>query len=411
MIMLQLGVCVISAGLIGLLGCSKVESRSYDEQNQMEDIIYFQNLANRIYDSFYSPVTKAESRSISTVEALRDSAAFVINFRNGGFVIVLNNTKGTPVAVCENGHLSAAEEAAGSNLVLSSILDNLGRNFGGDVFHPTKDDSISTLIETHVVLDSTIVTPIIDVQWHQKEPFNLFVPNGSAGCVPVAIAQAISVFSSPTTISLTYTNTPVSSVSLSWSDMKAPVHALACFSFSSHNAQACAYCQQCGYLLRQLGELTSVHYESSGASSSSYVDMSSPLSYLGYSCSFGTYSVPSVLSSLNSGYPTIIIGTTVDGIGHAYNADAYKKYTKTYDLFSDESGQLFFDSHNVESDTYLHLCYGQQLGLFNGYYLAQHTEYMAPHYGNPVYTENNTLRGKYWNNNLELNYNIHPINL
>ena len=60
-------------------------------------------------------------------------------------------------------------------------------------------------------------------------------------------------------------------------------------------------------------------------------------------------------------------------------------------------------------DTSLHLCYGQQFGFFDGYYLARVTNFNQPEGGDPYYYENNTLQGRFWNNNLKKTYYTHPL--
>ena len=195
---------------------------------------------------------------------------------------------------------------------------------------------------------------------------------------------------------------------LDWSQMKESMHS-DLSSFGLHDYLTCDVCLQCARLMRQIGEYCNIHYDINSSSWSSLNDYRVPLSSLGFSSSYADYSIGSVISSLQNGYPVIIKGDNAGGAGHIFNVDGCRQYVKDYTLKVYESGSWRVDSYRSESETYLHLCYGQQLGLFDGYYLARITNYNQPVGGSPYYYEDNTLHGREWNNDLKITYNIHPL--
>lgn len=75
-----------------------------------------------------------------------------------------------------------------------------------------------------------------------------------------------------------------------------------------------------------------------------------------------------------------------------------------------KGGSWNVDSYNYSSNTYLHCCYGQQVGLFNGYYFSQNIIQTTPVNGTPVYSNTDELQGADWNLVHAINYNIHPLN-
>lgn len=394
---------IFSFAVILTVSCAKFQSEPFvDSRSEISNKSSIEQTARDIYEHFYGPATKSFNSTVSSVITLGDSLATVVNFAAGGFVIIQNGGDELPLAVSQSGAFLSEEGEETPQIVVSSILRGLKPD---PIFPP--DTSYAFIQEVVTYQDSLIVNPMIEVKWHQHEPFNMFAPNGLAGCAAVGVAQAISVFSFPSSISLTYPGADFSETTLDWLEMKDEAHSFY-LPFDPHDYLTCTYCLQCARLMRQLGVYCNIQYNN-GLSGTSLDDYRVPLSNLGYSSLYADYSVDNVLSSLQSGYPIIIRGENAIRFGHVFNVDGCKHYEKNYTLMVYESGSWRVDSYRSESETYLHLCYGQQLGLFDGYYLARITNYNQPVGGSPYYYENNTLQGHEWNNDLKITYNIHPL--
>ena len=386
--------------------CAKNEYVTYRDQTpKTEEHHNPELIAKTIYSHFYDKDTKGADLLPLSSNTLRDSLATVVNFQDNGFVIYLNNGKNTPLVVCEQGQYPGDSKDNLSMSIISSILDTAEEMRSPRSF---PDPSESTIFEDITRRDSLIVSPLIEVLWHQTDPFTLYTPNNYiAGCVPVAIAQAMSVFSYPASIDLTYPGANMSSCTLDWINMKAYIHSIA-FMGIFHDSQSCTYCHQCGQLLRQLGELCDVVYGPTSSSTSLH-NFTSVLSSLGYTSSYtNSFSTNTVVSSLQSGYPVILNGAN-DGSCHAYNVDGCKQYEEASTIYVYEGGSWHIDSYNYTSWTYLHCCYGLQVGLFNGYYASQNIFQTIPENGIPVIVNTDELQGPDWNLVHAMNYNIHPI--
>lgn len=317
--------------------CAKNELVTYrDQMPKTEEHHSPELIAKTIYSHFYDMGTKGADIVPLSSNTLRDSLATVVNFQDNGFVIYLNNRNNTPLVVCEQGQYTSDAEDNIATSIISSLLDaaeemRLSRSF--------PDPSESTIWEVVTMRDSLIVSPLIDVLWHQSDPFTLFTPNNyPAGCAPVAIAQAMSVFSYPASINLTYPGANSSSIALDWINMKAYIHSIAYMGIF-HDSQTCTYCHQCGQLLRQLGYLCGVEY-SQTSSSTELHNYGTVLSTLGYTSSYtSSFSTNTVVSSLQSGYPVILNGANDDAC-HAYNVDGCKRYEQASTIYVYEGGVL-----------------------------------------------------------------------
>ena len=337
--------------------------------------------ATAIFESFYGPSTKAGITSTRTVEYVKDSVAIAVNMYPEGFVLFQNNKDKTPLIVCDEGEFSNLYDNPVSAEYLASILKQIpGHRDGYD-----PDPSFAWMEERNVQEDSVIVEPIISVQWNQQAPFNLYAPNGYAGCFPVAWAQIMSVYSYPTALELTYSGADVAQTNLDWPSLTShdyfeimlPSGVL----ISSHLKDTCEICKQSGRLLRQLGEVFGSTYGIGGTSTENIT--STMLMDVGYTATIGLYEINTVLGNIQSGTPVLLIGGNGSG-AHAYDADGYKIKTHSYDLYVFESGAWHYDSHNEREQTYLHFNYGWIAGAANGYYLVLDKETTSTNGGSPV---------------------------
>lgn len=329
--------------------------------------------------------TKGLSRSVSsivpylpTTKTNSETPFYIVNFDNeSGFVIVGADYDSPEVlAYSESGNYNGGQsEIEGFNLYLSEISaaidDCLART--ASIISPAA--CVSPGVETST--STKTVQPILEVEWHQGYPFNMFCDGNPAGCVPVAIAQIMSAHSFPDEISLGFPNAPSSSISLNWEEMKKNLH-------ENFHQYDCDYCVQLGSLVREIGERVNTIYrpKGSGTNANNIVE---PLRSFGYSCSeLLPYNLSTVLANMNKNLPVFIGGITIDNDettedkGHGWVVDGSRinTTTRTYYEETNSSGVIQREKVAVENitDSYLHFNYGWG-GIYNGYYLVQRRLY------------------------------------
>ena len=370
---------IISLGVllcVAFISCEKTRPTTF--RTHIEDP---RLTASAIFESFYGPRTKSGVMSSRSVEYVKDSGAVAVNMYPKGFVLFQNNNDKTPLIICDEGDFSDLYDNPVSAAYLESILNQIPGLH--DRYVP--DPSFAWMEERNVQEDSVIVEPIIPVTWHQQVPFNLYAPNGYAGCFPVAWAQIMAVYSYPNTLEITFSGADVTQTNLDWPrlllhdyfEIMLPSGVL----LSNHLKDTCEICKQSGLLLRQLGEIFGSTYGAGGTSTE--IISSTMLADVGYTATTDFYEINTVLGNIQSGVPVLLIGGNgVDS--HAYDADGYKIKTRSYDLFVFESGTWQYDSHKEREQTYLHFNYGWFWGIANGYYIVLDKETRYSNDGPPV---------------------------
>jgi len=101
--------------------------------------------------------------SDSMDQAHGDSLATAVNFAAGGFVIIRNGDDVLPLVACQRGSFLSEVGDETPQLIVSSILRGLKPN---PDFPP--DTSYAFIQELVTYQDSLIISPIIDVKWHQE---------------------------------------------------------------------------------------------------------------------------------------------------------------------------------------------------------------------------------------------------
>lgn len=307
----------------------------------------------------------------ATTKSSLQPVFYVVNFENNAGFVVVGASVSMPeiVVYSDSGNYDGLRSKNdGFNIYMAEISQQLS-NFSQE---PLIEIPSPSHMEKEEKTSTNVNEPLVQVSWHQKQPFNWycsspFNPQVPTGCVAVAVAQIMTVYSSPSLISLTYDNALSSSISLDWDEMRNPTHQ------SEHDSK-CQYCIQNASLLHEIGERVDMSYGvgGSGAVSSKVV---SALSSLGYKhSSYDDYSLSGVIASLDKDMPVYIRAT--DGTsGHAWVVDGSKyicKNTKTYEVSSTTLSKLVADEY-VEQ-WYLHFNYGWG-GADDGYYLACQKEH------------------------------------
>lgn len=344
------------------LSCAKVAEIDNSNINRNYSDYYVEQAINA-YRSFF-PETKSQDRDVEKITYIienQDTLAVNIDFTNeDGFVFLKKS--GIPLMIVSEGNLlEAREKVPAFDFTYKILLNRLSPGLPNPI-----DSSFTEIVYTP--LSDTVVAnvpPLIDVNMHQFYPFNMFTPNAYAGCTPVAMAQAFSVFDHPDSISVTFNGSGINSTELSWTNMKSHL-------FSHSNS--CVYCNQNGYLLREIGHRCSANYNQEGTTAWPSLEC---FNSFGYTATNGnTYDGGRIVSSLASGYPVVISGQN-ENTAHSWNIDGY--YSRLSVFSVDTMRGTIVLEHNWtehQSRIYMHFNYGWG-GYSNGYVMAYEgiTEY------------------------------------
>jgi hypothetical protein len=350
-----------------------------------------------VYHRYYPGDTKSAGLSITSLYPLADSCAFVIDFEDAGFVILENNPFFTPLVITEAGSYDGVQVNMAREMINSMIRQIPGFDFPDD-----------TIIQSRYMVDSLVVAPLTLTKWHQKNPFNKFTPNGYAGCGPIAVAQAMSVFSFPNSLSLTYAGADVTVTQLDWPNMVEAIHGKPNSPF--HQSDTCSYCVQLGRLARQIGEVLESRYNN-GGTGTDVADISLNILQLGYSVEGGNYQIDSVVNSITRGYPVLLTGTSVyNGGGHLFDILGSMIVNEIYQIKVRENGVWTSTQNYHNIYTYLYCNFGEIFGIWNGWYLAHKKSKIVSNGVDLGWTTQvNTLSDAPYTSSAYMLYNFHPL--
>ena len=297
-----------------------------------------------------------------------DTLLYVFNFENDeGFALVSTSkrTQGL-LAIVEQGYCDpdTPSEIDGFEQFIEMAKEYVRRNSEQKEPLPLRIPD-GPIVETKdsITYSFSQVGPYITVKWGQMCPEGEFCSNGIAGCTNAAMAQIISYFNYPTSISLTYDGSNANQ-SLNWSDMKAHStgHALSTCSTPSTHIMI-------GKLLRELGERNHSQYDATGTGTNSQLYAAQTFSNLGYTCaSWSDFNGLCVRTDLNNNRLILIRGTATAG-GHAWALDGYKTRVTTIRQMARTatSGWFFTGEVTTLTDHFMHFNWGWY-GNCNGYF-------------------------------------------
>lgn len=312
--------------------------------------------------------TRSESES--------DTLMYVFNYMdNAGFAVVSAvGESGEMLAVTEQGHFSSMEEIENEGFrifmeaatVYTDSL-RLAKEEATRFDPPTGPGFIDDFM---IITDSVIVAncpPLVSVRWDQWQPYNMFCPSlCSAGCVPVAIGQILSVYEFPTSFTLTYeSNTPT--ININWNTLK-----------NQSSCTSCSYWTFCAdhvhiaQIIRQIGEDSRVSY-SPQESGTTFFRARETLYQYGYTSDYSEdYNFNSVKTSLSNGRPLFMRGYLPnDEGGHTWVVDGCREVRYTYYSYSKPHGSpnsaWILEGINTETSRLNHINWGWK-GDSNGYF-------------------------------------------
>ena len=315
---------------------------------------------------------------------------YILNFDDSkGFAIVSNDPRKGVLGLALSG--TYEEDEPIDNPGFAIIMEQLEKY----ARIPTRVDSIDHYEygqwqETYYVPN----TGYCPVKWSQGinagNQYNAYCPtiNGLkclAGCIPVAIAQLMSMYKYPSSYE---------AFSFNWNSMIA-------------NSAATDYNSEyyVGRLLQQLGsnQNLNVTYGIS-VSLAYYYDIPQTLSNFGFANggNIGILNYSHGIQDLKNGYPIILTGYTYLGEGHTWLAHGVFERTRSYQGYS-ESGEIL--DYGTETIDYILHNFGWG-GVADGYYmLGNYNTPCGPTYLDPSLSYSST--GSYnYISNIICNYGI-----
>lgn len=304
---------------IGMLGESSVTRSGKPRTVSTDDVQYIVNTSS--------------TRS----EGYLDTLMYVFNYEdNAGFAVVsANRATEDLIAVTEQGYYVAGEETGngGFDLYMDMAEEYVMRAFepippiggGGD-----DDDGKIQLAQTKTEQTRTVInwrTPLIDVKWGQKDPYNIYCLNASndtidAGCLVTAVAQVLSYYKYPSSIKLDFDDYNTT-LSLDWNAINTHVK-------SDCSSTCTASHDVIGKVFRQIGEELGIKYKE-GKSGNDGSKIRETFSTLGYKTdSKQEYNFNKIAESLSSHRPVFITAyPKSSNKGHAWLIDGFKTVRTT----------------------------------------------------------------------------------
>ena len=261
----------------------------------------------------------SKTKSISN-----DPLMYSVNFSDSsGFVLVAaDSSKPALLAVVNSGNYSGEQtDGPAFNAYIDDLTAELSKS---SVQQRSLIVPGFQSYETDTTTFTRQVAPHITCNWHQRDPFNRYCYTDSgqiavAGCGAVAVALAMSRYSYPAVVDLTFEGAPCNEITIDWDICK------------SHNRNhgECGVCDSNALLLREIGERCNMHY--GDTASTSVLDSAQVcLTSLGYKFQrHNSFDINPVISSLDQGETVIIRGDRIEQttplryVGHRWNVDGY----------------------------------------------------------------------------------------
>lgn len=308
--------------------------------------------------------------------SLSDTLLYAVNYENKqGFVLIPSDRRREPfIGYVESG--SYSNEILATNPSFEYYIENtlnylsgIG-NFSGDTILPPP---IQDLYDPWTITLLYDITPRICVRWGNNVPEGIYCPNGVAGCNQVAMAQICSYFEAPSRIDFTYPEKEVTSMPISWENVKKHTQSTETESLTDHlkNCECREFHHKTlGRLCREFGHRNNAFYAGNGGTyafgETSRKNLAnilseyniSPFEYFNSDCS----NLSEILAGNNC--VAYIEGFDPNIGGHAWVCDGVKVFHTIYNPKGAYTG-IYYNIIN----RYYHFNWGFN-GDHNGYFLA-----------------------------------------
>lgn len=371
---LSLAFCIItffySCSTTAIVEIEKLTS----EQSFYSDLA---SVASSEYCNFFHQGTKSDGAPEVDVCHIfpfgQDSSMYVVNFvGNRGFAVISSDVN-APVSyvISDSGFCDGNTTGNQSFDYCLSLLKSQ------DIESVSFSSKTKAPLQIQRQYDTTCFEneqsePLCSVEWHQEAPFNNLCPeyfgvHFPAGCVPIAIAQAMSCFEYPEMLML-HSDNQITYTDLDWSAMKNSLH-------SHYHSDSCQACQMNALLLREIGYLCGAFY-SSEVTTAYFSDALYALYLLDYiSSDVSQYDIDNLFDSRSLGYPSLIDAREPNRVGHTWLVDGTMHSRMRRNIFKRTvsgafEGVWMDDGYEYDEKWYLHFNYGYG-GANNVYFLAK----------------------------------------
>lgn len=270
-----------------------------------------------------------------TRSAGTDTLIYALDIENNnGFVLVAAPKNVEPIlAVIDEGSFNDPKnlENKSYQMILEETKDyvaNLSSNripIDPDPIDTTKMEITPASDFYHVYIANIVREPLVNVQWGQSWPENIFCENSIAGCTPIAIAQMLSYFELPKSINYTFPGKDISSENLNWTTIKQHKSIYDCYcSYASHRTLA--------RVVREIGQRAYTDYSQEDVSGTYFSNVANAIQQL-----------TGLTPDNGGGSNTILFDDLAQNVGiaiiaagdHCFIADAikhieYKVYERSY---------------------------------------------------------------------------------
>ena len=387
------------------------------------------NIALKAQEEFFGTSTRSQTESttiksdqilVKTRPSTRavgslDTLYYIVNFTDdSGFAIVAANKNEEPlIAITEKGSFSGDHTGVyGFDLYMEETENRLAES-AATTPQQGPDEMVTIICDTVSVIREEM-PEMIDIKWHQGEPFNWFCPEiagvrSPAGCPAIAVAQAMAYYQYPSELTLTYPGHSVNKISLSWQEM------------TKHWSPDlfCEYCTLNAHLVREVGYVIGTRYSYNGSGIDYPETLKANIVSLGYTCdTYERFETNAIVKSLKDKHPVIITGIETDDtgivVGHIWNVFGYKRFYQHIKYYINSGGKRPIQTdggYSITEKNYLYLNYGHADDK-NGYYLSFHQQtdsgIKVVDGGTSVKTYVSVFDGKY-NDDVRMLTNFKPI--
>lgn len=381
-----------------IMACSKNESvdvkdqrsnkelhntiRSLDEVFQITQasikILESSSSTRTIYGRQIAPnKTKVCRRNTKTRSGTdtKDTLLYIVNFENNeGFAVIAAPTNVEPLmAITESGNYDPDEptEIEGFNMFIMLAKKYVEEQSRKNEMRPLDPYSW----DEYCIIHNDTIGPYVTVTWGQRYTEGYRCSNDRSGCTNTALAQIISYYQYPDSITLTYPGHDIAIQSLNWTDIKAhpTTHSYyACNTPDIHDATS--------RFFRQLGKLTLSTYHPTNQNDTIIgtetldSNVCSALWSLGYQTGgfSNVYNKLNITTHLDSEHLFYLSGrstSTLSVLGHGWVLDGYANVLMTHNRYVYEDDEWILILSEVIDEFLVHYnwgWYGNCNGYFNG---------------------------------------------
>ena len=311
---------------------------------------------------------------------VEDTLIYVVDYADDkGFALISAISVSDPLlAIIEDGHYEPSQNSiqeSGFDMFMdyakTYVLSCIYNESRAEI-KPTNPGLLRLRTQVDTIVNTTL-WPRIKVKWGQDNPEGMYCPNKVSGCVPTAIAMALSYYEHPQFLYLTYPNCMIDMLKLDWVNIKNHIINHNYVSYIGKNCMASESAHdKIARLCRQIGEKADTDYSKSGVSSTLKRKIRGTLSFFlpARISEWSDYNSDSLYEAVHARNGIALMDGRLVGAesGHCWICDGYI-YRQCRIRYYTSSDGIFWNLENTDyvSDLYFHYNWGHN-GRNNGYF-------------------------------------------